>query len=808
MPGTFHRTLKLFCMFLFTSTVTAQAPKNTELVSSYKPRGTVSYSDIWGYSNADGEYAIIGSRFGTSFVDVTDPELPQEVAFVQGPTSIWRDIKTYRDHAYIITDSNENGYSPAGVQVVDLSGLPGSVRLVTTVATGLPGGMAHNLFVEKNFLYVIGGRGARGVVIFDLTTPGSPRLAGSWQASYWHDVVVKNDTLYGADIYGGTIEIVDVRDKSNMQLISRTEVPNGFTHNLWVTDDNAYLVQTDEVHGLPVNFWDVSDHLQPQRVATYYGGDLSIAHNATVRGDMAFVSYYYDGLKIFDLSQRSAPVEVGWYDTFPNDGGFRGEGYEGAWGIYPFLPSGNLLISDISSGLIIVRFNGAEAGYVQGLLRDARSGEAMSEVVQITMPDYDENDGEITAWSRRDGSFVYGALPGERTLRFSAFGYLDTTISLTLNEGQTLQQDISLIPLPQSSVLVQVSSTPEADAAISGSEVILASGEKEFVRQLDEQGRATFALPFGDYEYSFIKWGYLSVIGETAIDEESEEISISTAPAYHETFTRSVGWKTSSPEDDSRFTWEIMPAAQQPYGARLLYEDYTGDHGGYVAVSRARYGSSTLTSPVFDATSLEEPKLSFAKFYNPYYWGSAQANDTLIVEISNDGGGHWLRIDAFTAIDKDWQSHSYELENFITLSDQMVVRFINREAENDGTRASAFCLLDEVLIRSGVMTSVDRDVPVSIQLFQNYPNPFSASGTAFAGGRGTTIRWQQPAAGPATLQLYNLIGQLVLEVPAGQPGQGNRTMVVDMQNLPAGIYLYKIKSRGFESGIRKMTYLK
>ncbi len=195
----------IFFSILIATPVAAQSAKNTELLSSYKPRGEVDYSDIWGYSADNREYALIGSRYGTSIVEVTDPQQPQEVAFVPGPTSIWRDIKTYSHYAYIITDANDNNYAPAGVQVVDLSGLPQSVSLVATVDDGLPGGVAHNLFVEKNFLYVIGGRGDRGVVVFDLSSPETPQQVGSWGNSYWHDVVVKNDTLYGAEIYGGAI---------------------------------------------------------------------------------------------------------------------------------------------------------------------------------------------------------------------------------------------------------------------------------------------------------------------------------------------------------------------------------------------------------------------------------------------------------------------------------------------------------------------------------------------------------------------------------------------------------------------------
>jgi hypothetical protein len=40
------------------------------------------HSDIWGYTSPDGiELAIVGTFNGTTFVDVTDPRNPVEVAF-------------------------------------------------------------------------------------------------------------------------------------------------------------------------------------------------------------------------------------------------------------------------------------------------------------------------------------------------------------------------------------------------------------------------------------------------------------------------------------------------------------------------------------------------------------------------------------------------------------------------------------------------------------------------------------------------------------------------------------------------------
>ena len=71
-------------------------------------------SDIWGYVDGGGnEYALVGLNDGTSIVDVTDPANPFEVFFEPGMNSIWRDIKTWDNYAYVTTEE------PQGLLIID-----------------------------------------------------------------------------------------------------------------------------------------------------------------------------------------------------------------------------------------------------------------------------------------------------------------------------------------------------------------------------------------------------------------------------------------------------------------------------------------------------------------------------------------------------------------------------------------------------------------------------------------------------------------------------------------------------------------
>jgi hypothetical protein len=83
-----------------------------------------------------------------------------------------------------------------------------------------------------------------------------------------------------------------------------------------------------------------------------------MAHNPIVKGDLVYVSYYMDGLWIYDISNPGNTTVAGYYDLYVGAGDTISSG--GAWGVYPFLPSGNILVSDMGSGLFVFDASAAE----------------------------------------------------------------------------------------------------------------------------------------------------------------------------------------------------------------------------------------------------------------------------------------------------------------------------------------------------------------------------------------------------------------------------------------------------------------
>ena len=153
-------------------------------------------NDIWGYASPSGrEYALVGLESATVVVEVTDPDLPVVIGSIPGPSSIWRDIRTYPDRAYAVTEAGD------GIQVIDLSSVDtGVISLERTVTTG--GSTAsHNVVVDtvSGFLYRCGGSG-NGLRIYDLSNPGDPQYVSSWDDRYVHDAQV---VTYTSGPYSG-----------------------------------------------------------------------------------------------------------------------------------------------------------------------------------------------------------------------------------------------------------------------------------------------------------------------------------------------------------------------------------------------------------------------------------------------------------------------------------------------------------------------------------------------------------------------------------------------------------------------------
>lgn len=393
-------------------------------------------NDIWGWTDSvtAKEYAIMGLTNGTAFVDISDPVNPVYLGHLPPhpgvSNSSWRDIKTYNDHAFIGSEALNSG-----MQVVDLTQLRGIVSPpVTIVETAFYLGFStsHNIVINEDsgFAYGVGlnsGNCARGLHFVDIVNPASPQSAGCFSSDgYTHDaqcVIYSGPDIahQGKEICFAynedTLTIVDVSNKAAPVQLSSTGYSNrGYSHQGWLSDDHAYVLLDDEldernfasVTNTRTLIWNVADLDNPVHQGDYSGVSTSIDHNQYIIGDYSYQANYRSGLRILDISDiaNNNLSEVAFFDIYPaNDDA----NFNGAWSVYPFFASGNVIVSGIEQGLYILRPNLTEPDFppeviILNPLNNDPTPISGSVQIQISATDTEDTDGTLLVDWNVDGS--------------------------------------------------------------------------------------------------------------------------------------------------------------------------------------------------------------------------------------------------------------------------------------------------------------------------------------------------------------------------------------------------------------------
>lgn len=367
-----------FFFFLFVlvfNTCFGQNFKNTILLDNWQTdtilsnSSKVRYSGCWGFTQNGKEYAVIGSTEGHHFFCLTESDSLQFIDFVPGryvsAQAITREYKTYQNYLYATGDEGDGS-----LQIIDLSHLPDSISLVQDIQNSEIGKI-HNLFIDtvNALLYAcsvtpfLNGQELSLVPlkVFSLQDPLNPMLL--WQGPddlfEVHDVFVRNNLAILNCGYEG-IRIYDFTQpnqpiyKSNLSIYQ----DQGYNHQGWLCPDNKTYVFADETAGTKIKKATLNSDFSIT-INSLFGTENTpydkTAHNIHCTNEFAFVAYYNDGLRIYDL-RSNTPQEIAFYDTHQDESGNTFSMW-GAWGIYAFLPSNRILISDRISGLFLFDFD-------------------------------------------------------------------------------------------------------------------------------------------------------------------------------------------------------------------------------------------------------------------------------------------------------------------------------------------------------------------------------------------------------------------------------------------------------------------
>jgi choice-of-anchor B domain-containing protein len=367
-------SIAIIILSLHTKSQTYSA-SNFTLISNIDPEPNVNssgnkYSGCWGWHqpNQQKEYAIAGSQSGTYWVDVTNPVTPIVSDYEAGQVSdaTWREIKTYQNYCYVISDDG----GANSLQIFDMQYLPDSVHKVYDSDALFKRG--HTLWVDGTKLYVAGvtysNNTSSSMNVYSLATPSNPTLLRQLDQdypfiNYVHDMFVRNDTVYASCAYQGLYVFnFDAINNTFTQLGSLSSYPfSGYNHSSALTPNGQTLVFADEVPvGLPLKVADVSNLSNIQVLATTNQFSLTTPHNPFMVNDQyCFVSSYSEGIQLYDISNPSAPILAGYFDTYPQGGGnvndWSAGNYNGNWGAYPYFPSKNIFALDMENGIFMLK---------------------------------------------------------------------------------------------------------------------------------------------------------------------------------------------------------------------------------------------------------------------------------------------------------------------------------------------------------------------------------------------------------------------------------------------------------------------
>ncbi|MBM3453216.1 MAG: choice-of-anchor B family protein [Bacteroidetes bacterium] len=367
--------LLLLFLFLNFSYNFGQSFKNCRLLDNWRSdtiltnSTKVRFSGCWGFIQNGKEYAVIGSTEGHHFFQLTEADSFQFIQFIPGryvsSQAITREYKNYSNYLYATGDEGDGS-----LQIIDLSFLPDSVSLVQDIQNSEIGKI-HNIFIDtaNDLLYAcsvtpfLNGQELNLVPlkVFSLQDPLNPSLV--WQGPEdlfeVHDIFVRENLAILNCGYEG-IRIYDFSQpdqpiyKSNLSIYQ----DQGYNHQGWLCPDNKTYIFADETSGTKIkkallnpDFSLTVNHLFGTENEPYD----KTAHNIHCTNEFAFVAYYNDGLRIFDL-RSNPPLEIAFYDTHEDEPENIFSMW-GAWGIYAFLPSNRILVSDRISGLFMFDFD-------------------------------------------------------------------------------------------------------------------------------------------------------------------------------------------------------------------------------------------------------------------------------------------------------------------------------------------------------------------------------------------------------------------------------------------------------------------
>lgn len=761
-------------------------------------------ANICGYVDTLGnEYALVGASTGMSIVNVTIPASPIEVLQIPNVDDLWKEIKVYGKYAYVTTEGG------GGLQIVNMTSLPNTAGVVYQQYTGdgvIAGTLdaIHALHIDGHYCYLYGSNlFGGGAVVLDIIDPWNPVYVGNYQlpgSNYVHDGYVRNDTLYAGHIYEGFFSVVDFTDKSSPVELASQFTPNNFTHNTWLSTNSRVLFTTDETADSYLAAYDITDLgniTELDRIQSQNAGGNAAVHNTHIiqkaGNDYAVTSWYKDGFTIVDVGRPTNLVTVGYYDNFVGGG----SGFVGNWGIYPYLPSGTIVGSNIDEGLWVFSPTYVRACYLEGVVNDSVCGVLLNNV-DITV-----TAAGIADMTDLSGEYRTGTpTPGTYNVTFSKSGYVTKIISgVVLSPGVVNTLNVQLAPF-NTTILAGTTTASASPLAGVGVEISNAGNTYTYLSDAGGLFGACNVVMATDYNVTAAKWGYntICLTGQT-IDGSNNTPNYNLTPGYYDDFTFNLGWTATGSATTG--TWERgVPAGTTASGdtVNAFYDVYTdcsnkayitGNGGGSAAFDDVDGGTAILTSPIFNLTGYTDPQVNYSRFF--YNGGGAGTpNDSMSVWLNNGITSVMLEfaVETSPAGMSHWVNRSYVVSDFLTPTATM--RLIVRTADTSpGHLVEAGFDAFEIVEAPAGVEELMTDATIHA-----YPNPFSNE---------TTISYEMSSIDKdASMTITDVTGRIIQTFKLSQM-KGSVQM---NQDVASGIYFVRILNGGRSTAPLKIVKMK
>jgi choice-of-anchor B domain-containing protein len=787
----------LLSFALLFSSVFTFAQKNIQQLGHLTYPNGVQCSNLTSYVDTAGrEYALVGNTQGLSIVDITNPTNPTQLFLVPGATgqgAFWREVREYNGFAYVTTEQ------ASGIVVVNLNYLPDSIGFHTIKPDGMS--TSHTIFIDENGVAYVNGTD-KGLLYLDLKANAwNPPLLGKFTNYYVHDCIVRNDTMWAACIDDGFMHVVDVSNKATTnnpsKVIAQWNTPQDFAHNAWLSDDNKYIFTTDEKPNSVLACYDISDLSNVTELSRGQSapGTNTIIHNTYFLNNYAVNSYYTYGVSIFDVTRKNNLVEVGNFDTSP---GFSGDGFNGAWGVWCYLPSGNIIASDIETGLWVLKPTYKRACYLEGTVVDTLCGTLLNNVtIQIV-------GANVTTKSNFAGKYATGTVDsGTYTIRFSKPGYQTKEINaVQLKNGILTTFNIQLVPISTSNVYVRtidsLTGAPIPFLKVIGRDSL---DNTIFDFSTDANGGYSFCdFVQGKYDFYAGRWGKVTAKLNKTINTSVDTITIAVQNGYYDDFIMNYGWTSST--SATKGAWvkgkpvgtnfngtPSNPGADHPndFGKECYT---TGNGGGQAGEDDIDDGTTILRSPLFSLNTYNDPYLSYYKwFYNDGGSGSAP-NDSLIVTLTTGFDTVIIDVSDASSTMSSWQFKKIRIKDYAALTANMRIEF---KAIDNNPGHIVEAAIDVFMVTDSASADTTTGINNLIEKIQ-----LSASPNPFKDELNISVELANGESGELTVT--NVLGELVFQ----STRISGRQLLNIREQWTSGVYFLQMKTNYQRSASLKL----